>query len=251
MLIVYAAVAGQSIVKLYAAAMLPGFFLTFLYLVYILGWAIINPRIAPRLPPDQYRVAGPALPAALERGRSRSVVPGLIAAAFRPAAARAAPATGRSARGPGRTVGAHPADGRHLRRDVVVRRRLQRPRSDRRRPRAGPTPRPRSPPRRRHPGGARRRERGASPGAGGGRGGRGPAGARRGRRAESTADVGQDRGAARGDDLAPRSDGHDLRGQDSRALLSAGSGGWRPSPRCSCSSTSGAWTASSSRSSRS
>ena len=49
MLIVYAAVAGQSIVKLYAAAMLPGFFLTFLYLVYILGWAIINPKIAPKL----------------------------------------------------------------------------------------------------------------------------------------------------------------------------------------------------------
>ena len=43
MLIVYAAVAGQSIVKLYAAAMLPGFFLTFLYLVYILGWALLNP----------------------------------------------------------------------------------------------------------------------------------------------------------------------------------------------------------------
>ena len=59
MLIVYAAVAGQSIVKLYAAAMLPGFFLTFLYLVYILGWAIINPKIAPKLPPDQYRVAVP------------------------------------------------------------------------------------------------------------------------------------------------------------------------------------------------
>jgi TRAP-type mannitol/chloroaromatic compound transport system permease large subunit len=30
MIIVYAAVSGQSIVKLYAAAMLPGFFLTFL-----------------------------------------------------------------------------------------------------------------------------------------------------------------------------------------------------------------------------
>ena len=58
MLIVYAAVPGQSIVKLYAAAMLPGFFLTFLYLVYILGWAIINPKIAPKLPPDQYRVDG-------------------------------------------------------------------------------------------------------------------------------------------------------------------------------------------------
>jgi TRAP-type mannitol/chloroaromatic compound transport system permease large subunit len=90
MLIVYAAVAGQSIVKLYAAAMLPGFFLTFLYLVYILGWALINPKIAPKLPPDQYRVAVPAHLTAFERGRSRSVVPGLIAAAVRPALARRA-----------------------------------------------------------------------------------------------------------------------------------------------------------------
>ncbi len=47
MIIVYAAVAGQSIVKLYAAAMFPGFFLSFLYLVYIVGWAMINPKIAP------------------------------------------------------------------------------------------------------------------------------------------------------------------------------------------------------------
>src|SRR2546425_739309 len=86
MLIVYAAVAGQSIVKLYAAAMLPGFFLTFLYLVYILGWAIINPKIAPKLRPDQYRVAVPDWLRQLERGRSRSVVPGLLAAAFRPGA---------------------------------------------------------------------------------------------------------------------------------------------------------------------
>jgi TRAP-type mannitol/chloroaromatic compound transport system permease large subunit len=85
MLIVYAAVAGQSIVKLYAAAMLPGFFLTFLYLVYILGWAIINPKIAPKLRPDQYRVAVPEWLRGLERGRSRSVVPGLVASVFRPA----------------------------------------------------------------------------------------------------------------------------------------------------------------------
>src|SRR5919204_2925791 len=90
MLIVYAAVAGQSIVKLYAAAMLPGFFLTFLYLVYILGWAIINPKIAPKLPPDQYRVAVPDWMRQLERGRSRTVVPGLIGAAFRPALVRGA-----------------------------------------------------------------------------------------------------------------------------------------------------------------
>jgi TRAP-type mannitol/chloroaromatic compound transport system permease large subunit len=56
MIIVYAAVAGQSVVKLYAAAMFPGFFLAFLYLVYIIGWAMINPKIAPRLPEDQNRV---------------------------------------------------------------------------------------------------------------------------------------------------------------------------------------------------
>ena len=87
MLIVYAAVAGQSIVKLYAAAMLPGFFLTFLYLVYILGWAIINPRIAPKLPPDQYRVAVPDYLLRLDGGGRRSVVPGLFAALFRAGAA--------------------------------------------------------------------------------------------------------------------------------------------------------------------
>src|SRR5206468_3295717 len=53
MIIVYAAVAGQSVVKLYAAAMLPGFFLSFLYLVYILGWALINPKIAPKLKEEE------------------------------------------------------------------------------------------------------------------------------------------------------------------------------------------------------
>ena len=89
MLIVYAAVAGQSIVKLYAAAMLPGFFLTGLYLIYILGWAIINPKIAPKLGPDQYRVAVPDYLRRLEGGRTGSVVPGLVAAAFRPAVSRA------------------------------------------------------------------------------------------------------------------------------------------------------------------
>jgi TRAP-type mannitol/chloroaromatic compound transport system permease large subunit len=59
MIIVYAAVAGQSVVKLYAAAMLPGFFLAFLYLVYIVGWAMINPKIAPPLPEEQTRVNVP------------------------------------------------------------------------------------------------------------------------------------------------------------------------------------------------
>jgi TRAP-type mannitol/chloroaromatic compound transport system permease large subunit len=84
MLIVYAAVAGESIVKLYAAAMLPGFFLTFLYLVYILGWALINPKIAPKLSPDEYRIGVPEWVRRLEGGRSRRVIGGLITAAFRP-----------------------------------------------------------------------------------------------------------------------------------------------------------------------
>src|SRR5919205_1002926 len=76
MIIVYAAVAGQSVVKLYAAAMFPGFFLTFLYLVYVLGWAIINPKIAPKLPPDQYKVEVPDYIRRLERGPARRVVSG-------------------------------------------------------------------------------------------------------------------------------------------------------------------------------
>jgi TRAP-type mannitol/chloroaromatic compound transport system permease large subunit len=91
MLIVYAAVAGQSIVKLYAAAMLPGFFLTFLYLIYILGWAIIDPKIAPKLAPDQFRVPVPDWMRRLERGPSRTIVPGLLAALVRPGMIHGAP----------------------------------------------------------------------------------------------------------------------------------------------------------------
>ncbi len=56
MIIVYAAVAGQSVVKLYAAAMFPGFFLSLLYLIYIIGWALLNPRVAPKLPPEAMKV---------------------------------------------------------------------------------------------------------------------------------------------------------------------------------------------------
>jgi TRAP-type mannitol/chloroaromatic compound transport system permease large subunit len=88
MLIVYAAVAGQSIVKLYAAAMLPGFFLTALYLIYILGWALINPKIAPKLPPDQYRITVPEWVRQLERGHGRRVIGGLFATLFRPSLRR-------------------------------------------------------------------------------------------------------------------------------------------------------------------
>jgi TRAP-type mannitol/chloroaromatic compound transport system permease large subunit len=96
MIIVYAAVAGQSIVKLYAAAMFPGFFLSFLYLVYIVGWAIINPKIAPRLPEEQTKVPVPPWLAKFEDAyRSQSILISLITAVLSPSKARQIDAEGR------------------------------------------------------------------------------------------------------------------------------------------------------------
>jgi len=97
MLIVYAAVAGQSIVKLYAAAMLPGFFLTFLYLVYIIGWALINPKVAPKLAEDQYRIPVPDWLARLQKGPAKRVMVGLLGAAMRPSAVQGNAADGKPA----------------------------------------------------------------------------------------------------------------------------------------------------------
>lgn len=48
MLIVYAAATNVSIVRLYAAALLPGLTLVGLYLVYIIGRSILQPSAAPR-----------------------------------------------------------------------------------------------------------------------------------------------------------------------------------------------------------
>ena len=84
MIIVYAAVAGQSVVKLYAAAMFPGFFLSFLYLVYIVGWALINPKVAPKLPEEQLHVPAPAWTRRFESAFSRRMLPSLIAGVFLP-----------------------------------------------------------------------------------------------------------------------------------------------------------------------
>ena len=87
MIIVYAAVAGQSVVKLYASAMFPGFFLAFLYLVYIVGWALINPKIAPRLPDSQTRVPVPEWVRALQQAYSRNMLAALASAIVSPARA--------------------------------------------------------------------------------------------------------------------------------------------------------------------
>jgi len=89
MIIVYAAVAGQSVVKLYAAAMFPGFFLSFLYLVYIIAWAMINPKIAPPLPPELTRVPVADWLRKFEAAYSRNVFVGLISALMSPTRATA------------------------------------------------------------------------------------------------------------------------------------------------------------------
>ena len=84
MIIVYAAVAGQSVVKLYAAAMFPGFFLAFLYLIYVIGWAVIQPKVAPKLPLDQQRAPISPWVAHIAASYSPRMLPAVLAALFAP-----------------------------------------------------------------------------------------------------------------------------------------------------------------------
>ncbi|MGH8830148.1 MAG: TRAP transporter large permease subunit, partial [Polaromonas sp.] len=90
MIIVYAAVAGQSVVKLYAAAIFPGFFLALLYLIYVVGWAMLNPKAAPRLPIDQQRAPVSPWVAHVAQTYSRFMLPALALAVLKPAHALAA-----------------------------------------------------------------------------------------------------------------------------------------------------------------
>lgn len=48
LLIVYGATAGVSVVRMYAAALLPGLLLAGLYLIYVIARAVINPKLAPK-----------------------------------------------------------------------------------------------------------------------------------------------------------------------------------------------------------
>ena len=50
MLIVYSATAGVSVVQAYAAAMIPGLMLAGMYMIYVMGRAVLNPSIAPKPP---------------------------------------------------------------------------------------------------------------------------------------------------------------------------------------------------------
>ena len=52
MLIVYGATASVSVVRLYAGAMIPGFLLAGMYVIYVITRAWLNPELAPKLPKE-------------------------------------------------------------------------------------------------------------------------------------------------------------------------------------------------------
>ena len=56
MLILYGAMAGVSVVRLYAAALFPGMLLAGLYVIYVIARAMINPKVAPPLPKEERNV---------------------------------------------------------------------------------------------------------------------------------------------------------------------------------------------------
>jgi len=53
MLIVYAATSNVSVVRLYAGAILPGFMLAGLYILYVIGKSWLQPSVAPKVPDDE------------------------------------------------------------------------------------------------------------------------------------------------------------------------------------------------------
>ncbi|RWN51581.1 TRAP transporter large permease subunit [Mesorhizobium sp.] len=53
LLIVYGATAGVSVVRMYAAALLPGLLLAGLYLIYVVAMAVLQPQVAPKPTRDE------------------------------------------------------------------------------------------------------------------------------------------------------------------------------------------------------
>jgi len=76
LLIVYGAVAGVSVVQLYAGAFLPGFMLAGLYIGYVIVLAKWNPKLMPPLPQSERRVELPSFAQTLA-GRSNNALVGL------------------------------------------------------------------------------------------------------------------------------------------------------------------------------
>src|SRR6185436_15527203 len=75
MLIVYGAVAGVSVVQLYAGAFLPGIMLAGLYIGYVMVLAKIKPSLAPPLPESERMVTLPPANAALAASHGGKAAP--------------------------------------------------------------------------------------------------------------------------------------------------------------------------------
>jgi TRAP-type mannitol/chloroaromatic compound transport system permease large subunit len=80
MLIVYGAVAGVSVVKLYAGAFFPGIMLAGLYIAYVMILAKLRPALAPPLPASERNVALPAGTAAIAASHGKHALPALMRA---------------------------------------------------------------------------------------------------------------------------------------------------------------------------
>ncbi len=74
--------------------MFPGFFLALLYLIYIVGWALINPKIALKLSEEETRVPVRPWVSRLQQAYSAKMLPALIAAVLVPSKALAITADG-------------------------------------------------------------------------------------------------------------------------------------------------------------
>ncbi|MGB3287889.1 MAG: TRAP transporter large permease subunit [Burkholderiaceae bacterium] len=80
LLIVYGAVAGVSVVKLYAGAFFPGIMLALLYVLYIMIVAKVSPKSAPPLTEEERRVTLPEFAQIVKDTVSNRALPGLIGA---------------------------------------------------------------------------------------------------------------------------------------------------------------------------
>ncbi len=80
LLIVYGAVAGVSVVKLYAGAFFPGLMLALLYVLYIMIVAKVSPKSAPPLSEEERRVTLPEFAQIVKDTISNRALPGLIGA---------------------------------------------------------------------------------------------------------------------------------------------------------------------------
>lgn len=78
LLIVYGAVAGVSVVKLYAAAFFPGLMLAGMYVLYIIMVAKIKPAWAPPLSEEDRRIPLPQLADTIKNSISNKALPGLL-----------------------------------------------------------------------------------------------------------------------------------------------------------------------------